>query len=393
MKTKLIFLLEILLISRISAQKWTTYNTTNGLIYNKVNVIAIDTQGNKWFGTDSGVSKFDGINWITYNTAVGLGNNVVHAIEIDSKGNKWFGTDKGVSKFDGTNWITYDTIFGALYRSVNSIAIDNQGNKWFSYFYGIMRFNDTIWTKYEAPHEVNAIAVDAKNNKWFAIGGGQLGGPIMRFNDTIWTKYLYETTYDIAIDSNQNKWFTTRWQCVVKFDDSTWTSYQPQSGSLVLAHIAADADGNIWTGGNGANELGVLKFDGSIWTNYNTSNSGLVNNHITAIAIDSNGNKWFGTTDGVSKFEDKVSSLIETESTIDNISLYPNPVSEKIFIKLPQSILDSYISIYSINGKKLLSSPNMNNLIDLDMSKYKKGLYLITIITKDGVVSKKILKQ
>ena len=33
-------------------------------------------EGNKWFGTDGGVSKFDGANWTTYTTSNGLVNNV-----------------------------------------------------------------------------------------------------------------------------------------------------------------------------------------------------------------------------------------------------------------------------------------------------------------------------
>ncbi len=64
--------------------------------------IAIDAQGNKWFGTyKGGVSKFDGTNWITYTTEDGLAGNIVCAIAIDAQGNKWFGTDAGVSQLSG----------------------------------------------------------------------------------------------------------------------------------------------------------------------------------------------------------------------------------------------------------------------------------------------------
>ena len=39
----------------------------------------------------SGVSKFDGTTWTTYTTADGLADNYVTAIAIDAQGNKWFG--------------------------------------------------------------------------------------------------------------------------------------------------------------------------------------------------------------------------------------------------------------------------------------------------------------
>ena len=52
------------------------------------------TQGNKWFGTDNGgVAKFDDINWTVYTTSnSGLPENDVFSIAIDAEGNKWFGT-------------------------------------------------------------------------------------------------------------------------------------------------------------------------------------------------------------------------------------------------------------------------------------------------------------
>ena len=45
----------------------TTYTTVDGLAYNIVRSIAIDSEGNIWFGTwGGGVSKFDGKRWTTY---------------------------------------------------------------------------------------------------------------------------------------------------------------------------------------------------------------------------------------------------------------------------------------------------------------------------------------
>jgi len=62
--------------------------------------------------------------------------------------------------------------------------------------------------------------------------------------------------------------------------------------------IAIDAQGNKWIGTSD----GVTKFDGKIWTTYTVLN-GLAHNNVTSIAIDVQGNKWFGTPSGVSKFD------------------------------------------------------------------------------------------
>ncbi len=44
------------------------YTTANGLAANWVLSIVVDAQGNKWIGTENGVSKFDGTNWTTLHT-------------------------------------------------------------------------------------------------------------------------------------------------------------------------------------------------------------------------------------------------------------------------------------------------------------------------------------
>jgi hypothetical protein len=72
------------------------YTTLDGLSGNQVSSLAIDAAGHKWFGTDGGVSQFDGQRWTTYTTN-GVANNCVFAIPIDQEGHKWFGTSAGIA--------------------------------------------------------------------------------------------------------------------------------------------------------------------------------------------------------------------------------------------------------------------------------------------------------
>jgi ligand-binding sensor domain-containing protein len=66
----MVMMIVVSLATLGTAQKWTTFDTANsGLAGNSVIAIAVDKQGNKWFGTDGrGVSKFDGATWTTYTT-------------------------------------------------------------------------------------------------------------------------------------------------------------------------------------------------------------------------------------------------------------------------------------------------------------------------------------
>ena len=67
---------------------WTIYTDSNGLSSNTVSSIAIDSQNNKWFGTTTGVSKFDGKNWFNYGLSNGLADTYILSIAIDKQRNK-----------------------------------------------------------------------------------------------------------------------------------------------------------------------------------------------------------------------------------------------------------------------------------------------------------------
>jgi ligand-binding sensor domain-containing protein len=282
-------------VSKFDGNTWINYTEADGLVSNAVTDITVDKEGNMWFGTNNystggqwpgsiyitgGVSKFDGTTWTTFNTSNGLTNENVMALAIDQEGNKWFGTLGGVIKFDGTTWTTYTTEDGLVTNFIRAIAIDNEGNKWLATPYGVSKFDGKTWTTYTTEdglvtNDIYTIAIDKEGNLWF---GNQ--GSISEINVL---KGWCSDPYTVG---------------ATKFDGKTWKSYYPpNSYDFECIHeIAVDAEGNKWFG----TPNGILKFDGSTWTHYTTSD-GLVNNLVTAIVIDAQGNKWFGTDKGVSK--------------------------------------------------------------------------------------------
>ena len=57
--------------SNLNANEWQNYTmSTTDLPSNNIFCIAVDQRGTKWFGTDQGLVKFDGINWITFSSEV-----------------------------------------------------------------------------------------------------------------------------------------------------------------------------------------------------------------------------------------------------------------------------------------------------------------------------------
>jgi ligand-binding sensor domain-containing protein len=106
----------------------------------------------------------------------------------------------------------------------------------------------------------------------------------------------------LAADAQGNIW--TGGRTLSKYDGTDWSYFLADKGVSV---IAVDVHGNKWFGTFGN---GVYMFDGTNWTNYTSENSGLTDDWIVAngIAADSQGNVWFGTSNssngtGVSKFD------------------------------------------------------------------------------------------
>lgn len=92
-----------------------------------------------WFGTwGGGVSMFDGEStWTSYSQADGLASNVVYSIAREDDGTLWFGTNRGVSRFDGENWMTIQ--HGLPAPHVYSIAVGEAGTIWLGTKGGVTR--------------------------------------------------------------------------------------------------------------------------------------------------------------------------------------------------------------------------------------------------------------
>ena len=277
-------------VSKFDGKNWTNYTTQDGLAGQKILTIAIDSEGHKWFGTDTGVSMFDDKKWTTYTPENGLAGTCVYAIAIDKDGNKWFGTCNGASKFDGKNWTSYTVGDGLGGAFVFAIAIDNQGNKWFGTDNGVSKFDGKKWTTYTtenglAGNRVTAIAIDKQNNKWFGTDGG-----LCQFDGAKWSIYVPE-------EYNQD--MSSAYFMMTDNEGSDFTAKS-------IPAIAIDANGNLWCIVSRSNAecfplSWLKKFDGAAWTGY-TYYDGLASYfNVFAIAVDRDGNKWFGTDSGVTK--------------------------------------------------------------------------------------------
>jgi ligand-binding sensor domain-containing protein len=76
------------------------YRAADGLARDVVNAIVADKNGYLWFGTDEGLSRFDGYEFTNYGVNEGLPNAVVNALLITRDGGLWVGTSRGLYRFN-----------------------------------------------------------------------------------------------------------------------------------------------------------------------------------------------------------------------------------------------------------------------------------------------------
>lgn len=165
---------------------FTHYNSGNSeLPYDRVNKIVQDSQGFIWFGTSSGLSRFDGIRFRNYTKEeMGLKSAYVIALCTDSEGNLWIGTDRGVSVYDVDRDrfepFLRESDLGTVIRNkanvirrgpdgVMWISVNNQGLFAYDPRTQILRNHFFENGRQTLPVNIRALHVDGDNGLWIGL--------------------------------------------------------------------------------------------------------------------------------------------------------------------------------------------------------------------------------
>jgi len=154
-KIKLLFWILVPAFIQSRAATWQTFTESNsGLAGNTVRTVFVDVNGVKWFGTDSGLSRFDGAEWKTYKAGTanpGLAADRVNGITLetlDAGPKLWLATQAGVSS---ANLIPGGIQFESGYSpsnsplpadAINAAVVDVFHYKWFGTDQGTASLRD-----------------------------------------------------------------------------------------------------------------------------------------------------------------------------------------------------------------------------------------------------------
>jgi ligand-binding sensor domain-containing protein/serine phosphatase RsbU (regulator of sigma subunit) len=146
------------------------------------------------------------------------------------------------------------------------------------------------------------IIQDKKNNIWVA----SYGSGVYKINDKEEINYstkngfVSDNALTIFEDSKSNIWIGTKDVGVVKFDGTKFTTYGPKDGLMDKAvwSITEDKNGTLFFG---TGESGLCYYDGKQFRMM-TTKDGLCSNYILALMSDSVSNcLWIGTEKGINK--------------------------------------------------------------------------------------------
>lgn len=241
-----------------------------------------DSQKNYWFGTQNGLSRYDGYDLVYYDLKASNGQGiVVHVILEDKNGHIWIGYGGGIAKYDGTYFTNYYEKNILVNSGLWSMAMDRNGLLWIGTIYGVYTFDGNAFQPFEIPEGkvdtgkgisaskmIHCIIEDSKGHMWFATNGGayRYDGNIL----TIFSEKEGLNSYfvnSIIEDKNGQYWFSTADNGLFRFDGTSFTNIlkNTEIEGKGVGDIIEDRNGNIWFE---LKNFGVYSYDGKTLTNY-----------------------------------------------------------------------------------------------------------------------------
>lgn len=407
MKIQLLTAGAVFIVSNLVAQTFTNYTSADGLLSDNVNCLDVDASNTLWFGTQNGVSVFNGISWVDHTTATdaGLVDNTIQAIYVANSGDVWVGTDFGASVYNGVSWSTYTTADGLGNNQIKCISEDQDGDIWFGTNSGATEFTGSAWTSYGTAEGlpfggITAITLHSNGDLWMGsgLGGVKIFDGVAFTGITSADGLVDDRVRGILFDQQNNSWIGTS-EGISVFNSSnafstnhtTIFTLPPPDTLNPIENLKMDSQGNIWVGvyvDYLVTEGGVSAYNGNQWIEYHVAD-GLVGPVVRALAIDDNDDVWVATSTGVSKISDPSVGIGNKEEA--TFSLYPNPAENVCFLRLKNTegagVVEIYNTSMQLAHRQEYATGQVS--IELNLDKLSSGIYFVKM---SGTTQKLVLR-
>lgn len=315
--------------------EFTSLNNRDGLSNSQVNAILKDKTGYVWFGTQSGLNRFDGFRMKTFlysaTNQTSLANNYVDELQEDNEGKIWVHTSVGYCVYDPTIE-QFDRKPEVLLKTINvegvpqRLLVDSQKNMWIQvwgkglYYYNVKNETTYLFKYVKKPKsgclmdgDISSLKdVDGKllvtygdgmlclldgdkqSALWYntflkdhRLCGDNGAYSFVENNHTFWVS---TTTEAYVFNSLNRQWLSTR-------------SYLAQRGILVpvndrivIRDLQVNANGALWVATD-HHGLFYIDFKTKACHQYVHSNvrGSIVDNSLQKVYIDNFGAVWVGS--------------------------------------------------------------------------------------------------
>lgn len=315
--------------------EFSSLNNRDGLSNSQVNAILKDKTGYVWFGTQSGLNRFDGFRMKTFlysaTNQTSLANNYVDELQEDNEGKIWVHTSVGYCVYDPTTeqfdrkpevWLKTINVEGVPQR----LLVDSQKNMWIQvwgkglYYYNVKNETTYLFKYVKKPksgclmdRDISSLKdVDGKllvtygdgtlclldgdkqSALWYntflkdhRLCGDNGAYSFVENNHTFWVS---TTTEAYVFNSLNRQWLSTR-------------SYLAQRGILVpvndrivIRDLQVNANGALWVATD-HHGLFYIDFKTKACHQYVHSNvrGSIVDNSLQKVYIDNFGAVWVGS--------------------------------------------------------------------------------------------------
>jgi signal transduction histidine kinase/CheY-like chemotaxis protein/ligand-binding sensor domain-containing protein len=266
-------------------------SVNDGLSSSNVRKVFQDQSGYMWFGTENGLSRYDGVNIKIYKNIrsdiYSLLSDYVRTIYEDHNRNLLIGTKDGLTQYDRDldRFINFrydnSSAFFGVKCLVRRIVEDTIGNLWLATDSGLVYFdrkNNTV-LKYQhdpsnpgtiSDNNLEAVYIDGSMRLWI---GNRKGLELFKPKTGDFEHILFCKTHNDTI------------------------------GSIYFLDIIEDREGNIWFGSSDGlfcleNRHGNDNLELTHYKNSPEDEGSLSNNRAKSLFIDNGGKLWIGTENG-----------------------------------------------------------------------------------------------
>jgi ligand-binding sensor domain-containing protein/AraC-like DNA-binding protein len=310
------------------------YNRWNtpGLKNDRILCLYEGAEGVLWVGTDGGgLSRLKNGEGESYTVARGLANNTVRAICGGPGNNFWIGVDNGLNHLDlrGGSLKTYSVAEGLSGYPVTALYWDrgHDGLLWIGTSGSGLNWlkdgkflpvphKETFWGK-----EITVFHEDRSGTLWIGTDQGLYGleNEAERIVDPV-SSLPGISIKAMVEDQNSATWIGTDGDGLYREKNGVFTSLTTRQGlpEDFIYSLLADREGNLWIG---TTTTGLVRLKPAKVKNITTV-AGLPENRVHTVLQDDSGYLWIGTRQkGLAQFKSENDSLtfIRTFTTADGL--------------------------------------------------------------------------